>query len=261
MERVYMKNKFLSFALIISIILSLFTAFGVVNASAEMPVHIKSVDCDYLDSKVTAEVTFKSVTQDGIVFLALYDGEKFITANQEEIAVGDTTKNIEITGADESYKGYDAKIICFGKDGLAPISTVLGLKVGDHFEDNSENEEMGREIAAKLQAVSNKIIQCTDRNSPELNIELYTIFTGAERAVLTKVKYCIDKALLLPAHMLTADVIKVNCESEIEAAKAEYDKMTKEAKEAFKGKMPKAFDIDELEWIAKALGVDVSDIN
>lgn len=237
-----MVKKILSFVLMLSVLLSIFTIK--VNAK-EMPVSINEVYCYYKDGKITAEVKFKHVKENGVVYLAIYDKGKFVAVNQEEILADKFSKNVKIDGADESYIGYDAKIMCMGKDNLlTPISSHFSVKITSY----------STEMVRKLTAVSNEIALFMDRSKPDL----YTIFNNTEKTMLRKIKTCIDEAIKDHAEELTGDFIQNNYKTQIAEVRGIYDKMTNSAKDAFKGKMVANFTMANLVWVADALGIDLS---
>lgn len=237
-----MIKKILSFLLMISVVLSLFT----IKANAkEMPVSINEVYCYYKDGKVTAEVKFNQIKETGVVYLAIYDKGKFVALGQEEFSKDKLSKNIKIDGADDSFIGYDAKIICLGKDNLlTPISAHLDVKITNYASV----------MVRKLTAVSNEIASFTDRSKPDL----YTVFNNTEKTMLRKIKTCIDDAITSHPEDLTGDFIQSYYETQIAEVRGIYDKMTKSAKEAFKGKMVSNFTMANLVWVADALGIDLS---
>ena len=238
-----MRKRILGFALIISILTSLFVGIAVKAAEAAMPVNIRAAYCYYADGKVKVPITFKSANAAGTVFLAVYNNGQLVKLKQEELAIKETKKTIVIENADESYLGNEIKAFCWGGDNsVTPIS-------------NSVDIQFETEIVVKMKLVSDEIDLYTDRSNPSL----YTVFTNTERYILRKINVCIDDAVENHAEELDADFVEREYEIEINEVKGVYDEMTEGAKEAFKGKLAGNLDTDNLFWLADTLGIDLSE--
>lgn len=254
-----MKKKIFSFILMICILLS----FTAINASAasdsEMPVSISSVECYYADSTVIANVTFDYTNEDCKVILAIYDAGKFVTANQKALSAGEVNKTIEIRDIDDSYIGYEAKILCWGGDDfLTPLTSAFETQI---TEESSSGGDTESEVITRLKAVSNEIAPFLDRSNPST----YTVFNSRERSALKKIKACIDDAVVTHYDVLNKDdvdpdFIETTYEAEIdEIYDVVYVDMTEDEREAFKGKLASNFDQDNLIWLADTLGIDLAD--
>ncbi len=242
-----MKKKILSFVLIISILSSLFTAFHMVSAAeTELPVGISELYCYYADNKVTAELDFEFVNEAGVVYLAVYDGAKMLTAKQETFSKDELEKTIEIPDIYENYIGYEAKVICFGREySLKPIAIPASIEI----------TEYEAEIVRRLRAVSREITPCIDRTVAN---SVYSQFTAQERALLREIQPCIDDAVANHADELTPDFIQNNYETEIGRVHEIYDEMVDAGKDdAFISKLATYFTTRNLIWLADTLGIDL----
>lgn len=254
-----MKKKILSFVLMICILSSFFTIKVIAAGDSEMPVSISLVECYYAESKIVANITFDYADEDGNVILAIYDGGKFVTANQKSLSAGDSEKTVEITDVDESYIGYEAKVFCWdGDNRVTPISASFETQVA---EKSSSGEEDGEsELIIRLRSLSAQIEPYLDRKQPNY----YTVFNSAERYVLKTIKPCIDDAVethydVLNSDDVDPDFIENTYKTEIDDIRdVVYNDMTEDDREAFKGKLAANFDEENLMWLADTLGIDVS---
>lgn len=238
-----MKKRILSFVLIISILSSLLGAIPVMATGGEMPVSISSVYCGYADGEVIAEIDFDAVSEAGTVILAVYNGEKFVTAIQGLLSVGELEKSIKIAGADSGYLGYEAKVLCWGKENLSkPIAIPCDTLI----------VEYERETIRRLRAVSAEIEPCLDKNNKK-----YRDFTNPERLMLDIIKECIDEAIADYPDEVDADFIKTQYEAQIDEVKAIYDDLQNDGLDGrFKTALANNFTMDNLYWLADTFGID-----
>lgn len=232
-------KKFLNIVLLISIIISLFASFPMAaGAEGTMPVSITSVKFTYEDNSVTADIVFEYANEDGVIYFALYDGEKLVATSQTTLSKDDTKKSVQITDTDENYEEYKAKIMCWGgQHNLTPLSKVY----------------IETELIRRLKAVSQETATYIDKTSPD-----YTIFNNAERYILKIIKERIDDAVANHADEIDADFIRNYYEEEIKEVYDVYSEMKDQGKDdAFIGKLASNYTVENLIWLADTLGIDL----
>jgi len=242
-----MKKRLLSFVLLIGILSSLFMAFPVTAGAAEgtMPVSFEEVYCYYTGGTVTAKITLDSSEKDGLIYLAIYNDGQLVGSGHEVLTAGEVKKTIEIAGADESYIGYEAKVICWGEFHLL-------TPIAEAFETVVEPYES--EMIRRLKAVSAETAPFIDKN----NTESYSVFNSAERYILKNVKICIDDAIANHADEIDGDFVKNYYKDEIADVKAVYDEMRDNGTDdAFIGRLAANYTTENLIWLADTLGVDL----
>ena len=93
------------------------------------PASIKSVYCWHESGKVFSEINFDYISQEGILFLTIYDKEKLIKIIKKPLENNISKTFIEFD-ADKSYIDYDIKVL-YLKDyiSLKPLAEVFNTKI------------------------------------------------------------------------------------------------------------------------------------
>ncbi|MBQ7986536.1 MAG: S-layer homology domain-containing protein [Clostridia bacterium] len=212
----------------------------------------------FVDSKIQSDVVidndrsaFVELKNTTVANKAILNDKAFITEKDEgnsSSGGNNTSSGGNTTGGNNSSSG--------GNSSGGDSGSTGG---GDSSGDNSGDEDTGSNIDRSklietLISVSEEIALYTDRSKPNF----YTVFNNTERAILSKIKVCIDDAVTNHENELDADFIKTTYYDEINEVHGIYDQMSASGQDdAFIGKLAANFAIYNLIWLADTLGVDL----